>query len=125
MCGMEHDPQKTRESIGKGKVRDFPALHDGIPWKEEPDRKKFSGKENQPPCLAYKRVTVQKGTVITGIHLGVPIIKEGIANLGVSVRLKHTEKAGGEPEKRHNSVVVAKNIGSHPSRGGRSLLKNS
>ena len=43
----------------------------------------------------------------TGIHLSVPFIKKGIADLGVSVRLGAYGKGGSEPKKRTNSMLVA------------------
>ena len=55
----------------------------------------FSGRELQPTGFAYKWVVVQKEMrVNTGIHLGDPLIKRWITNLGVSVRLERTKKTG-------------------------------
>ena len=48
--------------------------------------------------------------VISGIHLSVPFIKKGTAKLGSDCAIKHTDKAGSEPKKRNNSVVVAKTL---------------
>ena len=39
-CVPSHDPENRRESQGQGKVRDRPAVHDGIPWKERPQQGK-------------------------------------------------------------------------------------
>ena len=60
---------------------------------------------------------VPKGMpVVAGIHLSVLFIKEDLYIWEVSVHLS-IRKFLGEPKKRNNIVVVAKNIGSHPNRG--------
>ena len=38
--GMQHDTEKKRQPKGKGWVRDRPALHGRIPWKEGPRQDK-------------------------------------------------------------------------------------
>ena len=79
------------------KVRDGPALHDGIPWKEEPDKKNV-GKENQHVLRILKRI-VQKGMlVITGI-------RRGLACSGVSARsLSHSVNRLGW-EQRNETIM--------------------
>ena len=47
---------------------------------------------------------------ITGIHLDVPFTKKGNCKLGSKCAFKQTEKAGSEPKKRNNSVVLAKTL---------------
>ena len=66
-----------------------------------------------------RRASVQEEvSVIIGIHLSASFTKHEAANLGISVKSNNTEKAGGEPLKRNNSVPVAQHIGYLPSGGG-------
>ena len=65
-------------------------------------RQSPAAKESPPTCFAFK-----KGVIV---HLSVPFIKEGIANLGVSVRSSMMKRLGGKPKKRYNSVVVDKTL---------------
>ena len=59
------------------RVRDRPALRDGIPFtRGTPTGKRASGKENQPTSFAYKKVIVHKGMPVTGIHLSVSFIEK-------------------------------------------------
>ena len=55
--------------------------------KRSPARFESFRKENQPTCTLSRRASVRKEMhVIVGMHLSALIIKEEIANLGISVR---------------------------------------
>ena len=92
---------------GKPKAKEWvhnrPALHDGIPLKEESRHEKvLRERKTRQHASPLKRVIVHKEMlVITGIHLSVVFITMGIANLGACV-----EKAGGEAKKQKHSVVA-------------------
>ena len=77
------------------------------PRQERVSRK---GKPSQHASLFLERVIVQKKMPVSVGIRSVFHFLEGTANIGVSVS-KHTEQVGSEPQKRHVSVVVAKNIG--------------
>ena len=78
---MKHDPEKKRESEGKGKgsrpssSQQRNSMEEGIPT-----GKNLSGKENQATCFAKEML------VLTGIHLSVPFTNKGVANWGLSGR---------------------------------------
>ena len=101
---MKHDPETRRES-------DRPALRDGFPWKEGHRQESLSGKEKpRRHASPIKRVIVQnRMPLITGIHLSVLFIRQGIANFGVCVRVSILETAC-EAHQRSGTlfVVVAK-----------------
>ena len=71
---------------------------DGIPWKRNSDRKDSFRKGKPANVLRLsERVIVLEGMpLITGTHPIVPFIKEGIANLGISVRSSIRGKTGSE-----------------------------
>ena len=85
--GMKHDPEKKRESKEKG-IRDDPALHGGIPWKETTRKDRvFRERKTSQRTSASKRVSVVKGMlVVTGIHPSAPFINKKVSNLRISVR---------------------------------------
>ena len=61
-------------------------------------------------CFSERVIVDNLLLVITGIHLDVPFTKEGNCKLGSKCAFKQTEKAGSEPKKRNNSVVLAKTL---------------
>ena len=102
---MKHDPEKKRESKGKGK---------GSPPSRSPRRKtsgkgtlevkSYSVKGSQPTCFVFKRIDSPKGNV--GYYWHPPewfFLSE--KRFGA---FEHTEKSGSEPKKRNHSVAVAK-----------------
>ena len=91
----------------KERACDRPALH-GRNYRKESFGK---GKPSRRATPIQEGVIVQKEMpVISGIRLSVPFIKKGNCKLGSKCAFKHTEKAGSEPKKRTNSVVVVKTL---------------
>ena len=84
-----------------------------------PDRKNPWGKENQPACSLCKN-----GDCPTGcIHLSAASHQQGNCEHGKKCAFKHTERGWERTKETESSVVVAKNIGSHPSRGDNHFAK--
>ena len=88
-----------------------PALHDGILGQIDFDREK-SFRQGKPA----NRLRCSKGDCSRGNACGCwhpfecPFHQKVNCKLGNKCPFKHTEKAGGEPKKRTNSVVVAKTL---------------
>ena len=113
-CGMKHDPEKRRES----KVKKREGCRSSAPGRNFPGKASRkgtspSGKENQPTCCAFKKSECPQGNACNCWHplLSASFIKkEEATNMGISVPSIHTEKAGGEANKRKNSVALAKTL---------------
>ena len=83
-----------------------------IPWDEDSRQERVSRetKTSQRASLS-RRASVRKVMlVIIGTRLSDPIIKKEGCKLWNKYAFKHTEQAGGDPMKRHNSAVVAKTL---------------
>ena len=76
------------------------------------DRKETcrKGKPSQRASPLKSVIVQRRMLLITGIHLRVPFHQWRNGNLAISVRFGMRNKAGGEPKKRTNSVVVAKTL---------------
>ena len=71
--------------------------------KRDTDRKKSFRKGK--PSQHASPLTVQQGMlVITGIHLSVPFIEQGIANLGMRVRSSIRKRLGGRTKR--NEIIL-------------------
>ena len=95
------DNKKKRSILWRRDVRGN-SLRDG------PRQEQLSNKENQPTWFVFcKKVTVRTGMPVTaGFHVTFPFFKNGIANLGVRIRLSIPKRHGTKKKKLHNLVVV-------------------
>ena len=81
ICVERNTIQKRSENPKEQeRVRDRPALRDGIPWKEEPRQENISIKENGPTCFAlFLERDCPKGNTCDYWHpLSVPFTKRGL-----------------------------------------------
>ena len=99
--------RRTENPKEKVMVRDRPALSPRRNLLGERLRQeRLSGKENQPTCASptKKRVIVQKGMpMISVIHWRATLVKEGLANLGVSVRVSIRKRLVAN---RRNEIIL-------------------
>ena len=107
---IQREMRKSKRE--KERVRDPPSLRDGIPWDKEQrqERDLQEGKTSQRASPLKSVIVQRRMLLITGIHLRVHFHQWRNGNLGISVRFGMRNKAGGEPKKRTNSVVVAKTL---------------
>ena len=98
---------KKQNHQEKERVRDHPALRDGILVEEgNPTGKSHSGQKTSQRAFFFflKKCDVRKGVpVTTGIHLGVLFIKKRICKVGDKCAFMHTEKVEG---KRRNERIL-------------------
>ena len=121
---MKHDPENMAQTKGKGKE----SPPSSSPQRNYLERSTLTGKrlpgKGNPGnmlCLSERVIVHKLMLVITGIHLDVPFTQEGNCRLGSKCAFKQTEKAGSEPKKRHNSVVLAKTLDHTPNQRSKSL----
>ena len=70
-----------------------------------------SPKENQPTCFAFFKGDFPKRNACDYGHpLESAFHQKGNCKFGSNCTFKNTDKAGDEPKKRHNSLVVAKTL---------------
>ena len=80
--------------------------------KRDPDRKQFfmKGKPANMRRLSQRVVVPKRMPVTTGIHVSVLLASKRELQTWNHCAFKQTEKAGGEPQKRTNAVVVAQTL---------------
>ena len=96
----------------KERVRNRPALHDGTLWKEGNRQENIlQERKTSRHAAPMKRVIVRIGMpVMIAIRLSAPFIKQGIANLGVSVDFSIRKRLEATQGSEFNFVVVAQNL---------------
>ena len=95
----------------KERVRDRPALYDGIPCKEGPRQEKCSMKRKPATMLRlFKGDCIVENDCAYWHPPRCSFSKTVNCKLGSKCAFKRAEKAGCEPNKQNNSVAVAKTL---------------
>ena len=112
--------RRSENQKEKERVRDRPALHDGIPWKEGPRQETvFHERKASQQASPLTKGRSPKKDACDYWHPPecVGCIKKGVANLE-SLRIQANRKGWRRTTEANEFCGGRPNIGSHPSRGG-------